>query len=299
MCIPRVRVGMEAAMHSCLDVQPTLLRSALLERVGVPHAFTTRIGGISTGVYGSLNFGSPGNLPDEQRDSAANVRANWERVMGRVALSERTLVEVHQVHGAEVRAVHAGGPAHETPDGRDTCADALVTDDPARAIAVRVADCCPVLIASRDGRTVAAVHAGWRGVVQAIVPATIREMGESFAVRPRELCAAIGPCIGGGGSDAFEVGPEVAEEFVRVFGAGTGSVRGKGRDEHGVSKSIIDMQLALREQLLSSGLTPDAIDTIGRCTATSVDEQGRPLFYSHRRDKGVTGRMAAIIGVAG
>ena len=107
-------------------------------------------------MYGSLNFGSPGNLPDEQRDSAANVRANWEQVMGRIGLSERALVEVHQVHGAEVRAVHAGGPAHETPDGRDTCADALVTDDPARAIAVRVADCCPVLIASRDGRTVAA-----------------------------------------------------------------------------------------------------------------------------------------------
>lgn len=287
---------MEAAMHSSLDVQPTLLRSVLLERVGVPHAFTTRIGGVSTGIYASLNFGSPGNLPDEQRDSAANVRANWERVMGRVGLSERALVEVHQVHGAEVRVVHAGGPAHVTPDGRDTCADALVTDDSARVIAVRVADCCPVLIASRDGRTVAAVHAGWRGVVGEIVPRTVRVMEEQFGVQARDLCAAIGPCIGGGASGAFEVGPDVAAEFLRVFGAGSATVRDMGRDQAGVVKSIIDMQHGLSEQLMASGLEGDAVDVLPLCTVTARHDDGGPLFFSHRREKGITGRMAGLIG---
>lgn len=290
-------VGKDAGMHACVEKRSGVVRSALLEGVGVPHAFTTCGGegvGVSTGVYASLNFGSPGNLPDAERDSAANIRANWSIVGRAIGAEEREIVEVHQVHGAEVRVVRMGSRSHDTVDGKDTCADALVTDDPARLVAVRVADCCPVLLATRGGRAVAAVHAGWRGVVQAILPAAVQAMVERLAIRPRDLVVAIGPCIGGGGSGAFEVGPEVAAEFQRVFGRDTAHVRPVGPVEAG--KALVDMQSALREQLLGCGMTAEAIDTISLCTATSVDECGRARFFSHRRDKGVTGRMVGIIG---
>lgn len=294
-------------MRAYVDEQAGVVRSALLEAVGgsggVPHAFTMRAGGkgvgVSTGEYASLNFGSPGNLPDAQRDTRANIAANWAIVCRAIGAEGREIVEVHQVHGAEVRVVHLGGRSHETADGKDTCADALVTDDPTRLVAVRVADCCPVLLAARDGHAVAAVHAGWRGVVQAILPATVRAMVERFAIRPRDLVAAIGPCIGGGGSLAFEVGPEVAAEFRRVFGDGTPHVRPAARDaDHAEAsgKALVDMQGALREQLLGCGVTADAIDTIGLCTMTGLDGRGRTRFFSHRRDRGVTGRMVGIIG---
>src|SRR4030095_5337963 len=115
---------------------------------------------------------------------------------------------LHQVHGAGVVRVKRGAAV-----GRTTPGGALVSDAPARSIAVRVADCVPVLLATRDGRTVAAVHAGWRGTVAGVLPATLREMR---AASPRDVVAAIGPCIS---FEAFEVGPEVLAEFTRVFDA--------------------------------------------------------------------------------
>jgi YfiH family protein len=121
------------------------------------------------------------------------------------------------------------------------------------------------------------VHAGWRGTVAGVLPKTAREMG---AV-PSEIVAAIGPCIG---FEAFEVGGEVLDEFACVFGA-TAPMR--RRDD---GKGFVDLRECLRRQLIEVGLSDDQIDTTDRCTYRDQDE-----FYSHRRDKGITGRMAAII----
>lgn len=299
-------------MGCVLDASGRFVRSGLLADaggIGVAHGFSTRIGGVSGGVFSSLSFGNPGDLDPARRDPPGNIQANWELLRAAIGvggddLRGREIVEVHQVHGDAIRVVHRGGASHDTPDGKDTCADALITDDPARLIAVRVADCCPVLIASRDGHTVAAIHAGWRGVVKRIVPLSVEAMVEQFGLRPRDLVAAIGPCIGGGaegGSGAFEVGQDVAAEFTSVFGAGTPHVKkaaGRPASEAAghESKFIVDMQGALREQLLACGLTPDSIEAAPFCTVASADARGRPLFFSHRRDKGVTGRMVGIIG---
>src|SRR6185437_700279 len=115
---------------------------------------------------------------------------------------------VHQVHGAGVVRVRMG-EAFDT----SVKADALVTNDRSRVLSVRVADCVPVLIASGDGDRVAAIHAGWRGVIAGVVIAALRELaGESSR---DDFIAAIGPCIE---YDAFEVGQDVLEEFIRVFG---------------------------------------------------------------------------------
>jgi YfiH family protein len=242
------------------------------------HGFTTRRAGVSSGIFATLNFGNPGDLPAEQRDPKTNIRANLDLVLADLGLTGLDVVEVHQVHGAAVHVVRPGRPAHAGP--RDTFADALVTDDPARVLAVRVADCAPVLLASADARVVGAVHAGWRGVVQGVAPAAIAAMLELGA---SDLHAVIGPCIG---QDAFEVGPEVVEEFTRALGPVAAAFIRPGRAD----RSHIDLKAALRAQLLAAGLSAGRISVIDACTAADLAR-----FFSHRRDAGKTGRMMALI----
>jgi YfiH family protein len=247
--------------------------SPLLERVGVPHAFATRVGGVSPAPFDSLNLGNPNGC--DVRDDYERVWENYRRLQDAAGCPDGLLCHVHQVHGAGVVRAETGDGAFDT----SAKADAIVTGDCAKVASVRVADCVPVLLATADGRTVAAVHAGWRGIVAGVVTAALSEMGGGD-----DVVAAIGPCIG---CDAFEVGPEVVEEFGRVFG-GEAPVRRKGN-----GKATVDLREAVRMQLVRAGVEPDRIDTTDRCTFEHRDE-----FFSHRRDKGATGRMAAVISPA-
>lgn len=252
-----------------------LYLSPLLRAAGVPHAFSTRHGGVSAAPFDSMNLGNPNGCAVQ--DDYANIWANYRALQAAAGCGGRELCRVHQVHGPAVARARAGEPFDT-----EQKADAIVTDDPARVASVRVADCVPVLLATDDGKTVAAVHAGWRGVVAGVVPAAATELRRDAP--SAALVAAIGPCIG---YDAFEVGPEVLVEFRRVFGKDA-PVRdtpdGKGR---------VDLREAIRRQLLAIGVPDEAIDTTDRCTYRDRDE-----FFSHRRDDGVTGRMAAIISSA-
>jgi YfiH family protein len=244
--------------------------SPLLRAAGVPHAFSTRIGGASKAPFHSLNLGNPAGTAVQ--DPSDNVHENYRRLQAAIGCEKRQRAWVHQVHGGEVARCDG---AFES--GRK--ADALVGDDPDRLLAVRVADCVPILLSTRDGRCVAAVHAGWRGIIAGVLPTTARAMQVDPA---RELLAAIGPCIS---AEEFEVGPEVLVEFRRVFGDAaplSESRNGKGR---------VDLREAARRQLLALGVPEDHVDTTDRCTVRDADE-----FYSHRRERGITGRMAAVIG---
>jgi YfiH family protein len=248
--------------------------SPLLESRGIPHAFSTRIGGVSAEPFRSLNLGNPNGCAVQ--DNYERVWQNYRRLEAAAGCPGRELCRVHQVHGAAV--VRAG---RDQPFDTSARADAIVTDDPARVASVRVADCVPVLLATGDGRTVAAVHAGWRGVIAGTALAALKAMGADGSAG---VVAAIGPCIGG---DAFEVGPEVVEEFFLVFGDEAPLVRRVGE------KGYIDLRQAVRLQLLRAGLSPGHVDVSDRCTHRDAGE-----FFSHRRDNGVTGRMAAIISPA-
>ena len=252
----------------------TYYASPLLEKMAVPHAFSTRLGGVSGRPFDSLNLGNPNGFA--VRDDYEHVRENYRRLQGATGCAGRELCHVHQVHGAAVVRADAGRPFDTSAK-----ADVLVTSDRARVLSVRIADCVPILLASDGGRTVAAVHAGWRGVISGAVSAALAAMG---AVGAEISAAAIGPCIGG---DAFEVGPEAVAEFVRVFGDEAPIVRRVGE------KGYIDLREAVRLQLLRGGVRSDRIDTTDRCT---YRDQGE--FFSHRRDNGVTGRMSAIISPA-
>lgn len=246
-----------------------LFRSPLLERIGVPHAFSTRIGGVSAAPFDSLNLGNPNGC--DIQDDLSNIARNYERLMEACGLAGRRLVRVHQVHADRVVWANAANDiCHEQ-------ADAIATRDPALAVSVRIADCVPILLASDDGRIVAAVHAGWRGVVAGV---TLRAL-EQLQTPPSRVYAAIGPSIS---FDAFEVGPEVIEAFERLMP----NPPVRRRDD---GKGHVDLRAVLRWQLTQAGVPADHMDRTEACTY-----RDRELFFSHRRDKGVTGRMAAVIG---
>jgi YfiH family protein len=269
---------------------PVLLHATELFAMDLPHAFTTRHAGFSRGPFDSLNFGNPSHLAPDQRDPAERIARNWALVQQSIGCATRERVEVHQVHGAGVLIVRAGSPAHGTlPPGVSTKADAIVTDDPARVLAVRVADCAPVLLASGDGRCVAAIHAGWKGVLAGVIEASVRAMR---ALGHEPVVAAIGPCIG---PAAFEVGPDVADPFRARFGDAIIARTGKG------DRSMLDLRSAITILLREAGV--GVIDSIDLCTHARSD-----LFFSHRRESGSggargdgggeagrTGRMAALI----
>ena len=250
--------------------------SPLLEAAGVRHAFSTRLGGVSPAPFDSLNLGNPNGCPVQ--DDYDRVWHNYRLLQEAAGCGGRELCRVHQVHGCGVAPVETGRAFDVSIK-----ADALVGDDPSRVLSVRVADCVPVLLATSDGRTVAAVHAGWRGVVAGVVTRALEALTARSGAAPVEVIAVVGPCIG---FDAFEVGPEVLDEFRRVFGADA-PVRPRPT---GDGKGLVDLRGAVRLQLVAAGVTPDRIDTTERCTYRDAGE-----FFSHRRENGVTGRMAAII----
>jgi YfiH family protein len=250
---------------------PIYYVSPLLEARGVRHAFSTRLGGLSPAPFDSLNLGNPSGCATQ--DDYGRIYQNYELLQGAIGCREATRCWVHQVHGGEVVRIARDQTYESGAKG-----DAMVSDDATRVLSVRTADCVPVLIASDDGRVVAAVHAGWRGV--------IAEVASKAAIMVREwmnteIVAAIGPAIG---FDAFEVGPEVVEQFQRTFGD-RAPMR---RREDG--KGHVDLRAAIRMQLMDIGAAEDRIDTTDRCTFRDADE-----FFSHRRERGVTGRMAALI----
>jgi len=224
-----------------------LLRSTLLERAGFPHAFPTR------------------DVGDAELAAA---------------LEGSKIVQVKQVHGA--RAVLADEAAVTSLAGGAQEADALIArlgGEPV-AVGVRVADCVPVLVASTDTGGVAAIHAGWRGVVAGIVPAGVELLGR------RALIAAIGPCIG---ACCFEVGADVADRIGFVTRRAAPQVGARPPAGAG-DKAYVDLRAAVRAQLRALGLADDAIDDVPGCTK---HEPAR--FHSFRRDGANSGRMLAAI----
>jgi YfiH family protein len=245
--------------------------SPALAELGVPHAFSTRLGGVSRGIFASLNFGNPAGAADDPDHLAENHR----RLLRAIGCCGRKLLRVHQVHGA--RVVEAP-PA----DGAVENADAIVTGDAATLAGVRTADCVPLLLATPDGRRVAAVHAGWRGAVAGVATQAVRGLCAD-RYRPGDLLVAIGPAIG---FEAFEVGTEVLAAFGRVWGS-MAPVRWLGE------RGRVDLRQSLILELGQAGVPRHRIDCSDRCTVTHGEE-----FFSHRRDHGLTGRMLAIIGPA-
>jgi polyphenol oxidase len=166
---------------------------------GISHGFFTRQGGVSSGIYASLNCGPGSN------DDAANVQENRARVAEILGAKPSHLLTVSQKHSAVAVAVKAPWKAGNAPE-----ADAIVTATPGLAIGVLTADCAPVLFCDGEARVVGAAHAGWRGALSGIVEATVEAM-QKLGARPDRIVAVIGPAIS---QDAYEVGADYRDQFI-------------------------------------------------------------------------------------
>jgi len=253
------------------------------------HGFSTRRGGVSSAYLAEEDGDCPGelNLGFTAADSAENVRENRLRFAEAVTGSRDTpLRTVRQVHSN--RSVAAAEVAVD--------ADGLMTRQPGILIGIQTADCIPVLVADPVTRAVAAFHAGWRGTVARIVELGIARMQAEFGSDPADLFAAIGPGIG---PCCYTIGGEVLERFTEEFSYAAELFSQEVTNPQSlpdVSIVHLDLRVNLKEanrrQLMAAGLRPDAIATVGGCTAC----QPR-LFYSHRASGGHAGRMMAVIGI--
>jgi polyphenol oxidase len=180
---------------------------------------------------------------------------------------------------ATVKQIHSDGILLADQPGDCGPGDSIISHHPGLTVAIRTADCLPVLIVDPETRSVAAVHAGWRGVVAEVVPKTVRAMGVRFGTRPEDLEISIGPGIG---ACCFEVGPEVAVQFQPFF---------EERTDLGARAKLDLAETAIR-QLGRNGVTRQQISNCGLCSCCQPE-----LFESYRRDRDQAGRVVAAMGI--
>jgi len=218
------------------------------------HGFFTRRGGVSTGIYASLNCGQG------SKDDRTAVRANRARVAA--ALAARDLVTAHQTHSAIAIVAERAWD-----DARRPFADAVVTATPGLAVGVLAADCAPVLFADADAGVVGAAHAGWRGALTGVLEATISAMERLGATRAR-IVAAMGPLIR---QANYEVGPEFLARFRAADEANERFFAPAARAGH----ALFDLAGYIASRLAAAGVR---CEDIGRCTYAEAE-----TFYSYRR----------------
>jgi polyphenol oxidase len=234
-----------------------LQSSTLASLAGLRHAFYTRRGGVSEGVYDSLNCGLGSG------DAREAVIENRGRAMAFLDLPEEALATNFQIHSPDVIVVDKVWPRDDRPR-----ADAMVTRTPGLALGILTADCAPILFADESARVIGAVHAGWRGAVSGVAEATVAAMAK-LGAEPRRVRAAIGPCIA---QASYEVGPEFPGPFLaqdkgheRFFGPAR-------RPGH----FMFDLAGYLQARLEAMGI--GGIDIVARDTCA---ESG--VFFSYRR----------------
>jgi YfiH family protein len=254
---------------------------APLEQDGFTNAFSTRLGGVSPMPDAALN------LAGFNEDEAENIYENRRRFL-KLFDGEWTLAGCWQMHGADVRIVHDQQEAQAKPGvlGDDVYCDALVSNTPKVLLAIKTADCVPVLLGDAKTGAFAAVHAGWRGTSASIVMKSIAQLKKEYGADAADLRAAIGPAAR---NCCYEVGSEVIERFKELFPQSdhlfTPTRAGHAR---------IDLQTANRDQLIAAGVSPERIHVAPFCTMDRND-----LFFSYRREKVVHGRVGRLMSVIG
>lgn len=243
--------------------------SPLLAKSHLLHFFTTRKGGASKPPYDSLNLGfSSGDLRE-------NVLENRRRVDVEFGVKLRSLAK--QVHGDRVLILRKGDPIADESNLPE--ADAIVGNAPGLSIAMFFADCLPIYFWDPESGAGGLAHAGWRSTIADIGPKTVDTLAAAFGSRPENLRVALGPSIG---PCCFEVKSDVEAQFVSKFGEAVSEKRD--------GKIYVDLWKANASALAAKGVRPEHLEIAGMCTASAPEQ-----FYSYRRDKGVTGRMAGLI----
>ncbi len=243
------------------------------DNISVPHGFTTRHGGVSTGVYASLNFGL------HREDNPENVAKNHDIMAKSIGYDPKKLVMSHQTHTDIVRVVtakDAAGIDHHTYP----ISDGLITNDPGVALWIFTADCTPILLHDPVTGAVGAVHAGWRGTANGIVARAVEKMARHFGSRPADIRAAIGPNIG---QCCFETDSDVPEAMLDALGD-----QAKPYIRQVNQKFYVNLKAMNALHLQNAGVQNIEISDL--CTACNPDR-----FWSHRVTRGIRGSQGAII----
>jgi YfiH family protein len=234
-----------------------VIRLSALDTDGVRHGFFTREGGVSDGIFASLNCGFGSN------DDAAKVRENRRRAMAALGLAADRLAICHQLHSPDVVTVEAPWRHEDRPRG-----DAMVTRRPGVALGILTADCAPVLFADPEARIIGAAHAGWRGALTGVLEATVTAM-EALGAATARIRAGIGPCIA---QTSYEVGPEFPAPFLAEDAANARFFRAAPRVGH----FHFDLAGYVAHRLERLGL--GQIERSGGDTAAEAER-----FFSYRR----------------
>jgi polyphenol oxidase len=242
---------------------------------GIRHGFMTRAGGVSEGIYASLNCGLGSD------DNLDHVRENRRRVLQMAGIPAKALLTAHQIHSPDVLVVE-----QEWHDGPRPKVDALVTTCRNIAIAASSADCVPILFADPEARVVAAAHAGWRGAVGGVLQATVKQMC-ALGAKPERIRAGVGPCIG---AASYEVGPEFPAPFLAQNPANARFFRPAQRAGH----HMFDLESYVAAELAAMKL--GAIEVTHRDTCAEEE-----TFFSYRRSclrkEPDYGRHVSVIGL--
>ena len=244
---------------------------------GAAHGFSTRLGGVSEGMWASLNLGvGRGDDPD-------HVRENYRRFFAAIGADGRQLAMSNQVHGGVVRCVTSADLHADPYEKVGYEADGLMTDLPGVALVVYSADCIPILFYDPVRRVIAAAHAGWRGTAAGIAAAAVDRMKNVYGCRPEDILAAIGPGIG---PDCFETHEDVPNAMTAALS--TAVLRHITIKENG--KFAVDLKAINAMRLEGAGLDPEHIAVSSLCTSCHPE-----MFWSHRKLGTSRGSMAAAI----
>lgn len=249
---------------------------ALDKAGGVSHGFSTREGGITVDPpKASLN------LSWTRCGSPEEVIANFKIFAEGAGIDYDDMAVVNHEHGANVLRIaheHRGRGFYKDP--LPPC-DGIITDDPTVTLVTSHADCGAYFFYDPVHRAIGMAHAGWKGTLLRIGAEMARRMAEEFDTDPSDIIAATGPCIC---RDCFEVDADLGEKFQSEFGYP--GISRPGRQ----GKAYVDLELAAAVQFVEAGIMPESITLMNACTY-----ENRQHFFSHRRDKGITGSMAAYI----
>lgn len=256
-----------------LDKKIDAIEFSAAEGICVPHAFTTRIGGMSNGIFDSLNLAyHRGDIPE-------NVEKNHARLAYALGYETKNLVLAHQTHSDTVRVVTkrdcAGMDHHAYPE-----CDALVTNDPGTALFVFTADCTPLLFYDPVTGAVGAAHAGWRGTASAVGAKTVETMMRAFGCKAENIRAAIGPNIG---QCCFETNADVPDAMRAAYGSAAEEFIRMEYDKYYVNLKGINA-LSLRR------VGVERIECSDVCTMCSHER-----YWSHRYTRGARGSQGAVI----
>lgn len=271
------RIDMEAEV-------PYLSFPVLSDIPFIRHGFSTRLGGVSKGIFSSMNLGvdiSP------YKDDTENINENYRRIAKSIGFDVNSVVVSMQVHKTNIRVVDEAdrGKGLFIPRDYDEI-DGLITNKPNITLVTKYADCVPLYFVDPVRKAIGLSHSGWRGTVNKIGKVTVEKLKQSFDCDPKQIIAVIGPSIC---MECYEIGEETAGEFIRAF---PGVWEDKLLIAKGNGKYLCDLWAANRAVLLEAGLSEENIHISGVCTSCNSD-----LLFSHRKTQGQRGSLAAFLSL--